>query len=77
MKNPLTNGKVRREFLTAIFIDAAQSSRVIAPAEIRRVHILHLRRDSLLKQIAFIEAKIAREAASIFPVSAFRSPLSK
>jgi hypothetical protein len=50
---------------------------MLALVERRLLIRLHLRTHSLKKQIAFIEAKIAREAARIFPVSAFRSPLSK
>lgn len=30
----------------------------LSPAEVRRVHVLHLRRDSLQKQIAFIDGQI-------------------
>lgn len=33
--------------------------RYLTPAEARRVHVLHLRRDAIKKQIAFIDAKIA------------------
>ncbi len=33
--------------------------RALTPAEARRVHVLHLRKDSLLKRIAFLDGKIA------------------
>jgi len=42
--------------------------RELTPAEARRVHVLHLRRDSLLKSLAFVEAKLARELSALAPL---------
>ncbi|MEI6493970.1 MAG: hypothetical protein WCO94_15590 [Verrucomicrobiota bacterium] len=68
MKNQFTSPPWTRTAFTLTICPNQQKSRLRA---------LEAKHASLVKQLAFVDSQIERVAKAIFPVSAFRSPVSK